>query len=187
MPFSKAATTFILITMFFSGGLIPNYLLVRGLGLINSVGALILPGAVSTFLLIVTRNFIRALPVSLEESAKLDGASEFMILRKIIIPLSMPILATVALYTAVSHWNSWFDGMIYVTEKSKRVLQIYLRGIILEGSDPSMEMRSQITEVVSVESVKMATLVVAVVPIVCAYPFLQKYFVKGMLVGGIKE
>jgi putative aldouronate transport system permease protein len=186
MPFAKTITIFIMITMFFSGGLIPNYILVRSLHLMNSIWALVLPGAVNTFLLIVTRNFIMSLPVSLEESAKMDGASEMKILLKIIMPLSMPILATVALYTAVAHWNAWFDGMIYITDKAKRVLQIYLRGVILEGSDPSTDLAG-VTEVISTEAVKMATLVVAVIPIICVYPFLQKYFVQGMLVGGVKE
>lgn len=151
----------------------------------NSMWALILPGAVSTFLLLIVRNFVHEIPEALEESAKMDGANDIYILRKIILPLSMPVLATVSLYTAVHHWNAWFDSMLYIQTESKQVLQLILRKIILDG-----ELSASGTETspvaVNTQTMKMATLVVSIIPILCVYPFLQKYFVKGTLIGSIK-
>ncbi|MFC4778257.1 carbohydrate ABC transporter permease [Paenibacillus sp. GCM10023252] len=185
LPNRRLWTGVIVLTMFFSGGLIPSYLLVKELGLINSIGALVLPGAINTFLLLIVRNFISALPDSLEESAKIDGANDLYILWKVIVPLSMPVLATVALYTAVHHWNAWFDSMLYMQTDKKQVLQLILRRIILEGQQIPVggEMQAQAQ---NLESMKMATLVVSIVPILCVYPFLQKYFVQGTLLGSVK-
>lgn len=178
-------TGFIVLTMFFSGGLIPLYILVKGLGLMDSIWALLLPGAVSTFLLLIVRNFVYEIPEALEESAKMDGANDIYILRKIILPLSMPVLATVGLYTGVYHWNAWFDSMLYIQTEHKQVLQLILRKIVLDG-----DMAAAGTEtgqiVVNSQSMKLATLVVSIIPILCVYPFLQKYFVKGTLIGSIK-
>ncbi|MCM0649581.1 carbohydrate ABC transporter permease [Clostridium swellfunianum] len=186
LPHRKFWTGFVTLTMFFSGGMIPSYLLVvKVLNINNTIWSLVLPGAINTFYLIVTRNFIAMLPESLEESAKIEGANDIYILFKIIMPLSMPILTTVALYTMVYHWNAWFDCMMYIQNESKYVLQLVLRRIILEGADATAEMSGQVVNT-NLESMKMATLVVAILPIICVYPFLQKYFVQGMLVGSVK-
>lgn len=185
LPHRTFWTGFVVLTMFFSGGLIPSYILVKNLGLMNSIWALILPGAVNTFLLLIVRNFVHEIPEALEESAKMDGANDIYILMKIILPLSLPVLATVSLYTAVYHWNAWFDSMLYIQTEKKQVLQLILRKIILDG-----ELSASGTEtsqmVVNTQTMKMATLVMSIIPILCVYPFLQKYFVKGTLIGSIK-
>lgn len=177
-------TGIIVFTMYFHGGLIPSYLLVKNLGLMDSLWALILPGAVSAFNLIVTRNFFMTLPESVEESARIDGANDIYILFKIIIPLSMPIIATISLWYGVHNWNAWFDCMIYIMDQKKFVLQYVLRLILLDGRTQDLQDDSTVT--VATETMKMATLVVATLPIVCSYPFLQKYFVKGVMVGSLK-
>jgi putative aldouronate transport system permease protein len=184
LPHRNLWTGIIVFTMYFSGGLIPSYLLVKNLKLMNTLGALILPGAVNTFNLIVTRNFLMTLPESLEESAKIDGAGDLTILIRIILPLSTPIIATIALWYGVGHWNSWFDCMLYINDSTKFVLQYVLRLILMEGQTEDLSSDTQI--ILSTETMKMATLMVATLPIICVYPFLQKYFVKGMLVGSLK-
>jgi len=187
LPNRKFWTGFIVVTMFFSGGLIPSYLLIKQLGLMNSILALVLPGAVSAFMLLIVRNFIIALPESLEESAKIDGANEIFILFRIVLPLSLPIIATVGLYSAVAHWNAWFDSMIYIQDQKKQVLQMILRKILLDGQDASTEMSGTARQiVVNSDTMKMSALVIAILPILCVYPFLQKYFVKGSLIGSVK-
>jgi putative aldouronate transport system permease protein len=188
LPHRTFWTGIIVFTMFFSGGLIPSYILIKNIGLMNSVWALVLPGAVSVFLLLIVRNFIIALPESLEESAKIDGANDIYILWKIVIPLSMPVLATVALYSAIGHWNAWFDSMLYIQNEKKQVLQLILRKIIIDGTaDPSVTgLTEMMTQPTNIQAIKMATLVVSIVPIICIYPFLQKYFVKGTMLGSVK-
>ncbi|THF72906.1 carbohydrate ABC transporter permease [Cohnella fermenti] len=187
LPNRKLWTGVVVLTMFFSGGMIPSYLLIRNIGIMNSIWALVLPGAVSAFMLLIVRNFIAALPESLEESAKIDGANDIVVLFRIVLPLSLPIIATVGLYSGVSHWNAWFDSMIYIQDEHKQVLQMILRRILLEGQDVSAESGSGVhAQAVNTETVKMAALVVSVLPILCVYPFLQKYFVKGTLMGSIK-
>ncbi|WP_214626217.1 carbohydrate ABC transporter permease [Paenibacillus agaridevorans] len=187
LPNRKLWTGVIVLTMFFSGGLIPSYLLIKNIGLMNSVWALVLPGAVSAFMLLIVRNFIAALPESLEESAKIDGANEIVVLFRIVLPLSLPIIATVGLYSGVGHWNAWFDSMIYIQDESKQVLQMILRRILLEGQDVASESGSgSHAAVVNSETVKMAALIVSILPILLVYPFLQKYFVKGTLMGSVK-
>lgn len=185
LPNRKLWTLIIIFTMYFSGGLIPSYLLIKGLGLYNSFGALILPAAVNTFTLIIVRNFFMTIPQEIEESAQMDGANEIYILFKIILPVSLPIIATAALWSAVANWNAWFDCMIYIRDQKKFVLQYVLRQILLEGQSVDVMGESQNVYVNS-ETMKMATLVVATLPIICTYPFLQKYFVKGMLIGSVK-
>lgn len=181
-------TGFVVFTMFFSGGLIPVYLLVKNLGLMNSIWALVLPGLIPTFTMIIARNFFMALPESLEESARIDGAHEFRILLSIVVPISMPIIATVTLWTAVGHWNAWFDSLIYTTDSTKHVLQVVLRRIILEGTAEVVDASSSSAEsaVSNPDTIKAATVMVTTIPIVIFYPFLQKYFVQGMLVGSLK-
>ncbi len=180
-------TGFIVFTMFFSGGLIPEYLLVRGLGIYNSLWAMILPGLISAYNMIIMRNSFMSLPYGLEESAKIDGANDIVILFRIVVPVSVPIIATVALWTSVGHWNAWFDCMIYIQDTSRQVLQIILRRIVLEGTSQLMELNSSVdTGTASPDSIKAATIIVATIPILLVYPFIQKYFVKGIMVGSFK-
>lgn len=176
----------IVFTMYFSGGLIPGYLLVKNLGLLNKMGSLILPGLISAFNMIIVRNFFMGLPDSIEESAKIDGANDFVVLLRIVMPLSKPIIATIALWYGVGHWNAWFDCMIYIMDEKKYVLQMVLRKIILEGTMGEEAEMSGIIAPVSPDTVKMATLIVSILPIICMYPFLQKYFVKGVMIGSLK-
>ena len=180
-------TTILIITMFFSGGLVPEYLLVKDLGLRNTIWALVLPGAISAYNITIMRNFLMAMPESLEESARIDGANDLTILYKILFPLSMPIIATVGLWTAVGHWNAWFDSMIYITDPERQVLQVTLRRIVLEGSN---QMVSQFGEEIGTkqtsETIKAAVTMVTALPILMVYPFIQKYFVKGVMVGSLK-
>ncbi|SDE55909.1 putative aldouronate transport system permease protein [Paenibacillus sp. UNCCL117] len=182
-------TAFIVFTMFFSGGLIPMYLLVKKLGMMNSIWALIIPGLVHTFQMIIARNFFMSLPESLEESAKIDGANEVRILFSLVIPLSMPIIATLSLWTAVHHWNAWFDSMIYISDSNKHVLQVVLRRIVLEGTKDMMDLNAFENDkdmVANPETIKATTVMVATIPIILIYPFVQKHFVKGIMVGSLK-
>jgi putative aldouronate transport system permease protein len=176
----------IVFTMYFSGGMIPDYLLVNNwLKLSNTVWALILPGAMSAYNLIIVRNFFEAIPDSLEESAKLDGANDITILFRIIVPLSKACLATVTLWCIVGNWNAWFDCMLYIKDESKYVLQYTLQKILLDGQTQDINLK--VGMVVNTETMKMAALVVSIIPIMIIYPFLQKYFSSGVMVGAIKE
>jgi putative aldouronate transport system permease protein len=183
-------TGFLVFTMFFSGGLIPEYLLVRSLGIYNTIWALVLPGLISTYNMIIMRNFFMSIPAELEESARIDGANDISILFTIIIPISGPIIATVLLWTMVGHWNAWFDSMIYISSASKHVLQQVLRRIVMEGTTQLMEMSnySESADFVlaNTDTIKAATIMTATIPILLVYPFLQKYFVKGIMVGSLK-
>lgn len=179
---------FIVFTMFFSGGLIPAYLNIRELGLFDTRWALILPGAVNAFNLIVMRTFFQSIPDSLIESAKIDGAHDFKVLWKIVLPLSMPVLAVMTLFYAVGHWNSWFSAMIYLQDRSLFPLQLILREILIQSSAQNMLTNATQDEVHRIsESIKYATIIVATVPILMIYPFLQRYFVKGVMIGALKE
>lgn len=180
-------TGFFVFTMFFSGGMIPDYLLVRQVGIYDTLWALVLPRLVDTFNLLIVRNYMMSLPGSLEESARIDGAGDMRILLQIILPLSMPILATLALWTIVNHWSWWFDSLLYTKDSKKLVLQVVLRRIVLEGTTQMMDQSGfQDNTMVNSEGLKAAVIMVTTVPIVCVYPFLQKYFVKGILVGSLK-
>ncbi|WP_233530907.1 carbohydrate ABC transporter permease [Paenibacillus alkalitolerans] len=185
-PHRKFWTVLIIMTMFFNGGLIPTYLLIKNLGLMNTVWALTLPIMVNAFQLIIARNFMMSIPEELEEAAKIDGAHEMYILWRIVIPLSMPIIATLGLWNAVNHWNQWFDSLIYMTERDLDVLQVVMRRIVLQGQ---MDLVSE-TPINDTrgnpETIKAATVMVTTIPIILVYPFVQKYFVKGMMVGSIK-
>lgn len=186
-PNRKFWTAILVFTMFFSGGMVPEYLLIRDLGLINSLWSLILPGAISAYNITIMRNYLMSLPDSLEESARIDGANDIIILYRIIVPLSLPILATVALWTAVAHWNAWFDAMIYVQDTNKQVLAITLRRVVLLGSNSVVSMSGEeVNTNMTSETIKAATIMVATIPILCVYPFIQKYFVKGVMVGSLK-
>ncbi|WP_054023587.1 carbohydrate ABC transporter permease [Bacillus sp. FJAT-28004] len=183
----------VVFTMFFGGGLVPTYLLVKNLHLTNTVWALILPGLVTAWNIIILRNFYYSIPDELEESARMDGANDLFIFFRIIIPLSAPVIATVTLWTLVGHWNAWFDALIYITNNNIKVLQIVLREVLsdanqMSGMNPLLaanvaDMQGQ---QYTPESIKAAILMVVILPIVCVYPFLQKYFVKGIMVGAVK-
>ncbi|MBE5040631.1 carbohydrate ABC transporter permease [Ructibacterium gallinarum] len=179
----------VIFTMFFSGGLIPSYLLIKKLHLLNTLWVLIIPGAISTYNMIIMRNFFMSLPESLEEAALIDGANEMLVLFRIVIPMSKPILATIALWSMVGHWNAWFDALIYNTEPSLQVLQVVMRRIVLEGTAQMLNPNASSNnfhQIVNPENIKAATIMVTTIPIIMVYPFLQKYFVKGILVGSLK-
>ncbi|GBG08410.1 sugar ABC transporter permease [Paenibacillus agaridevorans] len=187
LKYRKQITLFIIFTMFFSGGLIPFYLVVKGIGLNNTLWALVLPAAVSTFNLMIMRTSFEAIPASLEESARIDGANDVVILFRIILPLSLPVIAVMTLYYGVSHWNSWFNAMIFLADRSQYPLQLILREILIQNDTSAMTAGLDVgqTNIVG-ETIKYATIMVATVPILLVYPFLQKYFVKGALVGAVK-
>lgn len=189
MPFNKAITFIILFTMIFSGGMIPSYLLVKDLHLMNTIWALILPTAVSAYNLIIMRNFIENLPASLEESARIDGASYLTIWYKLVLPLSKPVLATVMLWIAVAHWNNYFDAMIYMHDRSKFTLPVVLRRILLENELDKYLPAGAIdtgNAPQTPETTKGAIVMVSTIPIICVYPFIQKYFTKGVMLGAVK-
>jgi putative aldouronate transport system permease protein len=176
------------IPMFFGGGLIPSYLLVRQLGLYNSFAALILPGVVSSWNMIMVRTFFQGIPDSMSESARIDGANDFHILFRILIPVSIPIMAVMILFYAVGYWNAWFGASIYLKDRSKFPLQLVMRGILISGSQRDFDTGyiSGANKTQIFKGLKYATVIVSTVPILCVYPFLQKYFVKGILVGSLK-
>lgn len=186
-PLALPMTALLAFTMWFDGGLIPTYILNRSLGLVNNFWVYILPGLISPWYCIILRNFFQSLPDSLEESAFVDGANELQILFKIILPLSKAALATVGLFYAVLHWNSWFDSMLYMTDRTRWTLQYMLRQIIASANmSDLMAQTNDVSAKPPSEMIRMASTVVATVPILMVYPFLQKYFVKGVLVGSVK-
>lgn len=175
----------ILFTMFFQGGLIPLYLMVKGVGLYNSLLALVLPFAVNTFNLIIMRTSFSAIPDSLEESAKIDGANHFVILFRIIMPLSMPVIAVMIMFYAVEKWNGWFYASIFLKDRDLFPLQLVLREILLANSTESMTSGTDQGFQLA-ETIKYATIMVATLPILFFYPIVSKYFVKGVMVGALK-
>ncbi|HBM81178.1 MAG TPA: sugar ABC transporter permease [Clostridiaceae bacterium] len=186
LPGIKVILFLYVFTMFFSGGLIPNYLLLKKLNMLNHLSAVIIPGMINVFNMLIIKNYYETLPDSLEESAKLDGASNIRILFSIIIPLSLPVYATITLFTAVAHWNDYFTPMIYLNDSRLKVLTVYLRDVVMNVSDPSKMSEDELLNV-SPEGVKAATIVASTVPILLVYPYLQKYFIKGILIGSVKE
>ncbi len=176
------------IPMFFGGGLIPSYLLVRQLGLYNSFWALILPGVLSSWNMIMMRTFFQGIPDSLPESARIDGANDIHILFRIMIPVSIPIMAVMILFYAVGYWNAWFGASIYLKDRNKFPLQLVMRGILISGSQRDFDTGyiSGANKTQIFKGLKYATVIVSTVPILCVYPFLQKYFVKGIMVGSLK-
>lgn len=184
----KFLVLLVTIPMFFGGGLIPSYLLVRQLGLYNTFWALILPGVVSSWNMIMMRTFFQGIPDSMSESARIDGANDFHILFRILIPVSVPIMAVMILFYAVGYWNAWFGASIYLKDRSKFPLQLVMRGILISGSQRDFDTGyiSGANKTQIFKGLKYATVIVSTVPILCVYPFLQKYFVKGILVGSLK-
>ncbi|WP_328803472.1 carbohydrate ABC transporter permease [Paenibacillus silvestris] len=196
MPGVRFFTLMVFFTMLFSGGIIPYYMLLKSLHLTNTIWVYVLPGLYSAWNLIIMRTFFQQISISLEESAKLDGCSDFGIFMRIIMPLSKPVLATISLFTAVSHWNDWFTGAFFVRTASLRPLSTLLQEMLTKqdaireslmqaaGSNQfQMLERMQLTG----DSLKMATIIVVVAPIIAAYPFIQKYFAKGAMIGSVKE
>lgn len=172
-------------TLLFSGGLVPTYMVVRAVGLIDNLFALMLPNLVGVFQMILVSNYFITIPPDVEESAKIDGASNTVILFRIMIPLAMPVIATITLFYAVAHWNEFFQALMYLNRRDLRPLQLYLRDLILQADNN--QMNADIMKDVPMESVQGATLVAATVPILLVYPFLQRYFVKGITIGAVKQ
>ncbi len=185
MMWKKAVNAMVLFTMFFSGGLIPTYLNVKSLGIFNSIWSLVLPTALSVYNAIICKTAIEAIPDSLKESAYLDGANDFQIIFKIILPLIKPTLAVLLLYYGVGHWNSWFNASIYITDSTKLPVQNILRSILLANRELAGSGSSD-TYNAYAETIKYAAVVVSTFPVLCIYPFLQKYFAKGAMIGAVK-
>lgn len=173
----------ILVTMFFGGGLIPYYYLIKNLGLYNSIWVMVIPGAIDTYNMLLMRNYFASLPVDMEESAKIDGANDIQIFLKVYLPMSLPMLATVGLFFAVGNWNSWYNGMLFIENPSYKPLQLVLREMIATSSS-QIEVPGNIK--VYSEGLTMACIFFTIVPMMCFYPFVQKFFVKGLVVGAIK-
>ncbi|MFV0400470.1 MAG: carbohydrate ABC transporter permease [Oscillospiraceae bacterium] len=174
-------------TMFFNGGMIPNFLLVKNLGLLDTYWSLILPSAMSAYNLILMRNFVAAIPASLEEAAFIDGANELQILSRIIIPLSTPAIATFTLFHAVGHWNSYFNAILYISSRSKWPLTLLVREMVVESGTGMVQQSATVMEDLAQPfTLKMAIIIFTIVPILLVYPFVQKYFMKGMMLGSVK-
>ncbi|MGY5487104.1 carbohydrate ABC transporter permease [Paenibacillus sp. ALE2] len=176
------------ITLFFGGGLIPTYLLIRDLGLLDSFWVYIIPAMFSFFDLIIFMAFFRELPVALEEAAKIDGANDFSIFCRIVLPVSMPVVATISLFHGVYQWNDYFTGMIYINNTDLQPIQTYLYRVVAQSSSNQMMSAAPgiVAQSVTSQSIKLATMVITTLPIVLVYPFLQKYFVKGLMIGSVK-
>lgn len=195
-PLSKTRTEFcarnvfvwfFVVTMLFSGGMIPTFMIVRYTGLLDTIWALVLPGAVPVFNVVLLMNFFKAVPKELEESAFMDGAGYFRILFQIYLPVSLPALATLVVFALVTHWNSWFDGMIYMNRAENYPMQTYLQSILVSTNTKLMtKAQAQLLALISDRTLKAAQIVIATVPILLVYPFLQKYFVAGMTLGSVK-
>ena len=173
----------ILVTMFFGGGLIPYYFLIKSLHLMNSIWVMIIPGAIDTFNMLLMRNYFATLPKELEESAKIDGANDIQIFVKIFLPLSLPMLATIGLFFAVGNWNSWYNGMLFNRDQELKTLQQVLQDVVYT---PKSSIPNPHQGKITTESIKMAAIFFTIIPMMMFYPFLQRYFVKGIVVGAIK-
>ena len=173
----------ILVTMFFGGGLIPYYILIKSLGMMDSIWVMIIPGAIDTFNMLLIRNYFASLPKELEESARVDGANDIQIFVKIFLPLSLPMLATIGLFFAVGNWNSWYNGMLFNHSQNIKTLQQVLQDIV---RTPNSMIPNPNPSKINTESMKMAAIFFTIIPMMCFYPFLQRYFVKGIVVGAIK-
>ncbi|UKS27142.1 carbohydrate ABC transporter permease [Paenibacillus sp. HWE-109] len=174
-------------TMLFNGGIIPNYLLMKELHLINNLWSLMLPALISVFNMLVIKSYYESLPEALEESAKMDGARNFTILFRIILPLSTPVIATIALFYAVYFWNDYFHPMLYISNPSLKPLQLYLRDIVMDA-DSSSALNKSVDDMMNIspEGIRAATVIASIIPMLLVYPFLQKHFVKGVLIGSVK-
>ncbi|MEK3722546.1 carbohydrate ABC transporter permease [Paenibacillus sp. FSL H8-0034] len=187
LPGRKFFMLFIIVTMMFNGGIIPTYLIVKATGLIDTIWALIIPGAISTWNIILLRSFFENVPESLEESARMDGANDIYILITIILPLSMPVIATIALFSAVGHWNSFLDAVIYTNSPNLQVLQIFLRNMVVQlqnimANGDAVAMNKGVSSL----TLRSAAIFASSLPIIMVYPFIQKHFMKGVMLGAVK-
>ena len=183
----KVITVLLMITMYFGGGMIPTYMVIRNLGLIDNPLVMILPGAISAYNVIIYRTFFQNIPPALRESAYIDGAGHFLIYLKIIMPLSKPLLATMSLFCIVGSWNNYFSPLIYLNDSSMQPLSLLLRQMVVQMDMSSQGMRDLAVQLgVNSRTVRAATMLVAMAPIMCIYPFLQKYFASGMMIGSVK-
>ncbi|HEX3815572.1 MAG TPA: carbohydrate ABC transporter permease [Mycobacteriales bacterium] len=186
VPGSRAILLLVLFTMLFSAGIIPSYLLVRGVGLLNNYFALIVPGAISAFNMVVIRNFFMGIPEELIDAARIDGAGELQILWRLVIPLSKAVLAVIALFYGVGYWNSFFEALLYLNNPNMWPVQLILRQYVLQGEPLPGGVVEQSQVHLTPETIQMTVLVLATVPILLVYPFLQRFFTKGVLTGAIK-
>ncbi|CAG7599948.1 Lactose transport system permease protein LacG [Paenibacillus solanacearum] len=181
LPGRRALLLMAAFTLLFNGGIIPTFLVVQKLGLLNTMWAIVLPSLVSTWYLFIMRTFFEALPEELEDAATIDGCGSLQVLVRIVLPLSVPVLVSIGLFTAVGQWNAFFDALLYLNERGMYPLQIMLRNIIISGSNVQGEGNTAY-----IETLKYAMITIATLPILCVYPFVQKYFVQGSMIGGIK-
>ena len=186
LPGRKYITMFVLITFLFNAGLIPTYLLVRNLGLINTYPAVILPGAISVYNTLVMKNFFENLPEGLEEAARIDGANDFQVLWYVVLPLSRPILLTIGLFYTVAHWNEFFLPLIFLTNSKLMPLPVLLHNI-LQGVSMSELVESNVVSVTSPQALRMAAVILTMIPMLLVYPWIQRHFIHGVLIGGVKE
>lgn len=190
LPGRKIFMNFFIFTMLFNGGMIPTYLVIKTLKLTNTIWSLVIPGCVGAYNLIIMRNFISSIPACMAESALIDGASEFKIWYKIILPLSKPVLATVALWSALGHWNAYLDSLIYITDQKKYVLSVILRRVLISNESNMFFMgdggASSTMQPQTEETIKSTMIMFSILPIAVIYPFLQKYFSKGIMLGAVK-
>lgn len=182
LPARKFFLLMIVFTLLFSGGLIPTYLIVKSMGLLDSIWAMILPNAVWSFNVLIMKSFFEGLPEELFESARMDGAKEFRILLQIVLPLSIPVLLTVGLFYLVGHWNEFFQAIFYVTDRTLFPLQVIVREILMQSQQPLENAEN----IMPTQTMQMASVMIASLPVIIVYPFLQKHFTKGMLLGSIK-
>lgn len=185
LPLRRAIMAIFLFAMYFSGGTIPTFMLIRSLGLINNRWSMVLPSLVWGFNMIVMRNFFQSIPPDMEESAQLDGANEWVIFFRIVLPVSKAVVATIAMWMCVHHWNSYMDNLMYFTDKKHYVLQRVIRSLVVDNTMSGMEAMSDLS-LTNPESLKGATIMVATIPILLVYPFAQKYFIKGVMIGAVK-
>lgn len=185
-PFKKVLVYMVVITMLFNGGIIPMYLLMKQLSLTNTVWSVVLASGVNSFYLIIMRNYFMSLPESIMESAKLDGAGEWRILLRIVLPVSSPIIATIALFYAVDRWNEWFNPMIFIRSNNMVALQLVLRSIVTDMRVGDSLPTGALGEIKFSDGMRMAAVIMTMLPIMCVFPFLQKHFAKGILLGAIK-
>ncbi|MEA4824590.1 MAG: carbohydrate ABC transporter permease [Clostridiaceae bacterium] len=189
LPMKKPLMWLFLFTMFFSGGMIPTYLNIRSLHMMNSIWALVLPGAISIYNMIIARTFIQNIPIDMEEAAKIDGCSDFYYFFRIVLPLSKTVIAVLSLYYAVAHWNSYMDAFLYLNDNDKMPLQITLRNILLLNAfldEASMNEETYLSNKALQDLLKYSLIIVSSVPILCVYPFVKKYFLKGVMIGALK-
>ena len=192
LPHRNFYTTFFIITLFFNGGLVPTFLMVRGIGLLDSIWVFVFYHLVNVFEMLILRNFFMGIPDELEDSARMDGANDLRIFLRIIFPLSLPAIATVGLWEVVMHWNSWFDSLIFIDTQAKHVINLHIRCLVIE-QQADMTQRLAVSSLFrqrkdapTPETIRAAAIVITLTPIMLVYPFIQKYFVKGVVIGALK-